>query len=117
MEKTELEAIVLYLAAGEIRHVYPPKRQTLRAPWDPDFDPSESMVDAVAGLGFSPVMVHSTSWRVENRRIVLTFLVVIEAPGALPTGFEEELAARTDLSPGRAMGPPPAVHLTQVVEH
>ena len=112
-----LEAVVLFLDDEGIRHLFPHGRETVRADWDPDLDPAESIVDAVASLGVSPVMVHSTSWRVVDRAIVLTFLVVIDAPRALPATYELELVTRTELARGRAIGAPAEVHLTQVVEH
>ncbi len=116
-DRPALEAIVLYLDATGIRHVYPHGRETLRAPWDPDLDPTESIVDAVAAVGLAPVMVHSTSWRVVRRQVVLTFLVVIDPPGALPSSCEVEQVTRAELARGRATGGPEAVHLSQVVEH
>ena len=79
-----LEAIVLYLDADGIRHLVPHGRETLRAAWDPDLDPAEAIVDAVADIGVAPLMVHSTSWRVVRRQVVLTFLVVIERPVDVP---------------------------------
>jgi hypothetical protein len=62
-------------------------------------------------------MVHSTSWRVERKLIVLTFLVAVERPERIPNAFEVELVARTELARGYATGPPLHVHLSQVVEH
>jgi hypothetical protein len=112
-----LEALVLYLRESRIRHLFPTHGETLRAEWDPNLDPGESIADAVASLGLSPFMVHSTSWRVEGQRIVLTFLVVIEPPGDLPLGYREEPITRSELARGRPLGPPPEVHLSQVVEH
>lgn len=112
-----LEAIVLFLDAEGICHVYPHGRETVRAAWEQALDPTETMVDAVAALGLAPVMVHSTSWRVVRRQLVLTFLVVVERPSRLPGAFEVERVARSELARGRATGPPPAVHLSQVVEH
>jgi hypothetical protein len=117
MDRSSLEAVVLFLAGEGIRHVSPHGRETVVAAWDPDLDPHEVIVDAVADLGLAPIMVHSTSWRVVRRRIVLTFLVVVEPPTEVPDSFEVELVARADLARGRATGPPPAVHLSQVVEH
>jgi len=108
---------VLYLDPSGIRHVYPHGRETLRAPWDPDLDPTESIVDAVAAVGLAPVMVHSTSWRIVRRQVVLTFLVVVDAPAALPDTCEVELVTRAELARGRATGAPETVHLSQVVEH
>jgi hypothetical protein len=116
-DRPSLEAIVLFLDADEIRHVYPHGRETIRAPWDPDLDPTESIVDSVAALGLAPAMVHSTSWRIVRRQIVLTFLVVVDPPRELPNTCEVEQVTRAELARGRATGAPAAVHLSQVVEH
>jgi hypothetical protein len=112
-----LEAVVLYLDDDGIRHLSFHGRQTVLAPWDPDLDPHEAIVDAVAELGLTPIMVHSTSWRVARQLILLTFLVVVEAPRQVPDGCEVQLVTRAELARGRATGPPPRVHLSQVVEH
>jgi len=117
MEQASLEAIVLYLDADGIQHLSPHGRETVRAPWEPDLDPTESIVDAIAELGLAPIMVHSTSWRVVRRQLVLTFLVVIECPDHLPDTHEVELVTRAELARGGATAPPAAVHLSQVVEH
>lgn len=108
---------MLYLDDDGIRHLYPQRHQTVTAPWDPDLDPHEAIVDAVAELGLKPFMVHSTSWRVVRRLILLTFLVAIEPPSDIPSTYEVELVTRAELARGRATGPPQQVHLSQVVEH
>ena len=117
MDRPSLEAVVLFLGDGGIKHLSPHGSQTVRAPWDPDLDPHEVIVDAVAGLGLTPVMVHSTSWRVVRQLILLTFLVVVDPPRNIPATYEVELVTRAQLARGRATGPPPEVHLSQVVEH
>lgn len=117
MARPQLEAIVLYLAPEGIRHLSPRGNETLHAVWEPELDPTESIVDAVASLGLAPRMVHSTSWRLVDRDVVLTFLVVVEAPTEQPSGLAGELVTRSDLARGHATGPPATVHFTQVVEH
>ena len=117
VERPRLEAIVLYLAPEGIRHLSPRGDETLLARWDPELDPTESIVDAVAVLGLAPRMVHSTSWRLVRRDVVLTFLVVVEPPAEEPPSLAGELVTRSDLARGHATGPPAAVHVTQVVEH
>ena len=112
-----LEAIVLYLDEEGIRHLFPRDGETVRASWDPDLDAHEVIVDAVAELGLTPVMVHSTSWRVVQRSILLTFIVVVERPEQVPLRCRVELVTRAELARGLAIGPPPQVHLSQVVEH
>ena len=64
-----------------------------------------------------PIMVHSTSWRVVRQLILLTFLVAVEPPRHVPDNYEVQLVARAELARGHATGPPPQVHLSQVVEH
>jgi len=117
VDRPSIEAIVLYLDDDGIRHLSPHGRQTVRAPWDSDLDPHEVIVDTVAELGLMPIMVHSTSWRVVRPLILLTFLVAVEPPLNVPNTFEVELVTRTELARGGATGPPPQVHLSQVVEH
>jgi hypothetical protein len=117
VDRASLEAVVLYLDGQGIRHLAPHGRQTVRAVWDPDLDPHEVIVDAVAELGLAPIMVHSTSWRVARQLILLTFLVVVEPPTQIPDTYEVTLVTRAELARGRATGPPPQVHLSQVVEH
>jgi hypothetical protein len=117
VNEPSLEAVVLYLAEDGIRHLYPAGQQTVGARWDPDLDPHEAIVDTVADLGLQPFMVHSTSWRVERKLIVLTFLVAVEPPERIPSSYVVELVARAELARGYATGPPLHVHLSQVVEH
>jgi hypothetical protein len=112
-----LEAIVLCLEGDGILHVSPHGRETIKAPWDVDLDPMESIVDAVASLGFVPMMAHSTSWRVVERELMLTFLVVVELPEVFPPTHEVERVSRAELARGGPTAPPRAVHLSQVVEH
>jgi hypothetical protein len=117
MDHLSLEAIVLYLDHDGIRSVSPRDEETVRSAWDPDLDPHEAIVDAVAALGLTPVMVHSTSWRVVGRLVLLTFLVAVEPPAGLPSTCDADLVARVELARGRAMTPPSTVHISQVVEH
>jgi hypothetical protein len=117
MTGSALEAIVLFLDTDGIRHLAPLGGRTLRPGWGGDLDPHEVVVDAVAELGLAPIMVHSTSWRVTEDAIVLTFIVAVEPPGRLPEGYGTGLVTRSELARGRATAPPPSVHLDQVVEH
>lgn len=117
MEGVSLEAVVLYLDSGGLHTLRPHGRETLQAAWDRDLDPHESVVDAVAVLRLTPLMVHSTSWRAVGQSVVLTFLVVVDAPAVIPGGCETDVVARVDLARGHAIGPPATVRHSQVVEH
>jgi hypothetical protein len=117
MAGVSLEAVVLYVHDDGIRTVCAGGRETLHVAWDPDLDPHEAVVDAVAAIPLTPLMVHSTSWRAVGSAIVVTFLVVVERPTAVPAGCTTDLVARVDLARGLAIGPPAAVRHSQVVEH
>lgn len=117
MEGVSLEAVVLYADADGIHTVSPHGRETLHAVWDPDLDPHESVVDAVAALRLTPLMVHSTSWRAVGPLIVITFLVVVDPPVGVPAGCRADVVARAELARGHATGPPETVHHSQIVEH
>jgi len=112
-----LEAIVIFLDEAGIHHLSPSGRETLRVAWDPDFTPAEAVVDAVAEQGLDPFMVHSTSWRVVDEDIWLTFIVVVEPPATISRELDDELVVRAELARGHLMGPPAEVHTAQVVEH
>jgi hypothetical protein len=62
-------------------------------------------------------MVHSTSWRHEDGRLVLTYLAAV-APPSEPSGYlVDEPVARAELARGDAFGPPPDIGVAQVLEH
>jgi len=117
VSQPSLEAIVVGVVDGVIHHVSPGDGQTVRVAFDPDLDPAESVVDAVASSGVSPAMVHSTSWRVEHRTIVLTFIVVVDVPTLPPAGLVVEAVTRAELARGHATAGPGDVQMNQVVEH
>src|SRR5262249_55130071 len=59
---------------------------------------------------------HSTSWRYEGGRLVLTYLAVL--PRAVrATGFEPVPVVRAELARGTAKGAPTKIGVGQVVEH
>jgi hypothetical protein len=117
VDAVSLEAVVLYVDVDGIRTVSARGRETLHAAWDVDLDPHEAVVDAVAALRLTPLMVHSTSWRAAGSAIVLTFLVVVDRPSTVPAECETRLVARAELARGGAIGPPATVRHSQVVEH
>jgi CRP-like cAMP-binding protein len=71
---------------------------------------------ALARIGLRAEIVHSTSWRYEGDRLVLTYVAIL--PGPLrPDDFEAISVARADLARGTARGAPASIDVSQVVEH
>lgn len=112
-----LEAIAVYTDGDRIHHLYPDDSPTLHFGWDPDLHPGEVVVDEVAAFGLSPLLVHSTSWRLQEGHIVLTYVVCVEAPDQPNPSLRDEVVDRSELARGHAMGPPQDVEAHHVMEH
>jgi hypothetical protein len=76
--------------------------------------PGDAAVAALTTGGLRPLAVHSTSWRTEGDRVILTYLAVV--PDAAD-GWVEDDVTRADLARGSAHGAPASIDTTQVIEH
>ncbi|MGZ4149141.1 MAG: hypothetical protein ACXVQJ_03790 [Actinomycetota bacterium] len=112
-----LEALFVYLGDDGAHHLRPIHARTLRMGWPATQQPGEIVVVAARRYGLVPLLVHSTSWRLEDARVVLTYLVAVERPAELNENLADELVSRADLARGDAMGPPPEIGVSQVIEH
>ena len=98
-------------------HLHPIHTDTLRLGWQPDLRPNEVVVDGVCRFGLDPILVHSTSWRLEEGRVVLTYVIAVQPPGSLDENLAEDPVARSDLARGDALGAAPEIGIHQVIEH
>ncbi len=86
----------------------------LRVASTTDGHPGDVVLAQLASGGLEPIAVHSTSWRTEGDRVVLTYLAVVPH-GA--DGWGEDDVQRTDLARGSSHGAPTRIDVTQVIEH
>ena len=112
-----LEALFAYLGEDGAHQLRPIHASTLRVGWPPGQQPGDIVAHAARRYGLRPLLVHSTSWRLEDARVVLTYIVVVERPHDLNENLADEPVARADLARGDAMGPPPEIGVSQVLEH
>jgi len=112
-----LEPLIVYLAEEGAHHLRPIHAGTLRLGWGPDQQPGQIVLDAVARYELSPLLVHSSSWRHEEGRVVLTYVAAVAPPDPPNPWLADEPVVRTDLARGDAFGPPPEIGLAQVLEH
>lgn len=112
-----LEGLFVYLADDGAHHLHPIHAATLRVGWSPEQQPGDIMVGAARRYGLVPLLVHSTSWRYERTRLVLTYLVAVRPPVEPSEWLADEPVRRADLARGDAMGPPVAIDVSQVIEH
>jgi hypothetical protein len=61
--------------------------------------------------------VHSTSWRHEGGRLVLTYVAAVEPPVEFGPYLTDEPVVRAELARGDAFGPPAEIDVFQVLEH
>jgi hypothetical protein len=113
-----LEILAVALRGGELRRLKPLHAESLRVGLPVGATPAEVVIDVLGWYPLVPRVVHSTSWRHEDDRVVLTYVAVVEPPGRLPPDSLIELpVARAELARGDALGPPKAIGVAAVVEH
>jgi hypothetical protein len=107
----------VYLKDGEIWWLRPAAGPSLQVDGDGSAHPGDAVVSALDGYGVHPVAVHSTSWRFEQGRLVVTYLAVLDGPAPSVKGFSASEVRRRELARGSASEPPPAIEIDHVVEH
>ncbi|MEX2459277.1 MAG: hypothetical protein WD770_09865 [Actinomycetota bacterium] len=112
-----LEVLFVCLGPEGVRSLRPVHADSLRLGWPPAAKPGELVVEAAARYGLRALLVHSTSWRHEESRVVITYLAVVEPPDELSPHLADEPDGRSDLARGDAFGPPPEIRVPHVLEH
>src|SRR2546425_12065088 len=81
-------------------------------------NPAEVVLDVLKWYSLEPIVVHSTSWRHADGRIVLTYIAVVEPPSSLPPdSLLSLLVGRAELARGEAMSAPRSIGVDAVLEH
>lgn len=117
MVSQSLEALIVSIGDDGAHHLRPIHASTLRVGWPVDQQPGEIVAHAVRRYRLEPLLAHSTSWRLEGGRVVLTYVVVVDRPQELNENLTDEPVLRADLARGEAMGPPTEIGVAQVLEH
>jgi hypothetical protein len=111
-----IEILPVFLDDGIPYWVKPIHAQSYRVGWPVSRAPGEIVVDTMAGLGFHPLLAHSTSWR-EDEEVVLTYVAVIRPPDLPDANIEPIRVGHTDLARGDEFARPGEIGVDQVVEH
>jgi class 3 adenylate cyclase/CRP-like cAMP-binding protein/tetratricopeptide (TPR) repeat protein len=114
---TVIEVLPVYLRDGEIWWLRPSTGTSLQVEGDGSGHPGDAVVSALAAYGVHPVAVHSTSWRFERGRLVVTYLAVLDVSDPSVEGFQATEVRRRELARGTAFDPPPSIEIDHVVEH
>lgn len=113
-----LEVLPLFLHQGTIGWIKPAHAESLRIGMPPSAKPGEVVLQVVAGYDATPIVVHSTSWRHEEGRVILTYVAAVEPPIGLPRDVAELVeVGHAELARGGATAPPAGIGVQQVIEH
>jgi hypothetical protein len=112
-----LEVFIVALAPSGLRHFRPIHAGSLRLGMAVRSSPGDLVVSAVERYGLAAIVAHSTSWRSEPGRVILTYVAAVATPDALSPYLADEPVGRTDLARGQATAAPTAIAESQVLEH
>jgi hypothetical protein len=113
-----LEVLPVGLRKGVLFWMKPMHADSLRVGLPTGTKPAEVVLDVLKWYPLTPLVVHSTSWRHEDGRIILTYVAVVELPSSLPPDSLLALPVRrTALARGEAMSAPQAIGVDAVLEH
>jgi hypothetical protein len=113
-----LEVLAICLRDGQFFWLKPLHAESLRVGLSPTAKPGEVVVGVLKWYPLVPLVVHSTSWRHEEGRIILTYVAAVEPPGKLPPDSLSIIPiTRAQIVRGGAMAPPTAIGVGAVLEH
>ena len=114
-----IEAFLVCLAPDGLHHLRPIHAASLRLPMAVGREPADLVLEAVRRYDLTPIVVHSTSWRTEPGRVILSYVAAVEAPapGARNPYLADEAVVRADLARGGATAAPASIGALQVLEH
>lgn len=112
-----LEVFIVGRGSEGLANLRPVHAASLRLPMAVGREPAELVLAAVRRYELEPLVVHSTSWRSEPGRIVLSYIAAVEAPVALNPFLVAEPVGREDLARGAATAAPTSIGTLQVLEH
>lgn len=113
-----VEVLAICLRDGQLFWLKPLHADSLRVGLSPTAKPGEVVLDVLKWYPLVPLVVHSTSWRHEEGRIILSYVAAVEPPGTLPPDSLSILpVTRAQIARGEAMAPPTAIGVAAVLEH
>ena len=112
-----IEILPIALQDGGLVSLRPDCADSFVVGWPVGAKPEEVATKAVATLGLTTRVLHSTSWRHSGDEVVLTYLAVVSPAFKLPESWEIETVMRTDLARGGRTAPPAVIGVDQVLEH
>ncbi len=112
-----LEVFIVSRTPVGLANLRPVHASALRLAMGVGREPAELVMAALERYALRPIVVHSTSWRAEPGRIILTYVAAVEDPEPLSPFLAAEPVGRVALARGEATAAPEAIAEAQVLEH
>ena len=112
-----VEILPVYLNEGNIFFQHPHGARSWQVDFETATHPGDVAGAALDQLNASPTSVHSTSWRVQEAGLVLTYVAVLPEPIDSTHQFQALEVQTRDLARGTATDAPPMIDVAEVVEH
>jgi len=113
-----LEVLPVGMSDGALFWIKPMHADSLRVGLPPSATPADVVLDVLKWYPLAPIVVHSTSWRHEEGRIILTYIAVVARPSALPPdSLTITPVSRAQIARGEAMAAPKSIGVDAVLEH
>ncbi len=113
-----LEVLPVGLREDGLFWMKPVHADSLRVGLSPSAKPHDAVLDVLKWYPLEPIVVHSTSWRHEEGRVVLTYVAAVAPPRELPAESLVVLPVRrAELARGEAMAAPKSIGVEAVLEH
>jgi hypothetical protein len=113
-----LEVLPIFERDGGLCWLQPQHAASLRVGARPGIAPGHLAMETLARYGLRPYLVHSTSWRQEGDRIILTYAATVPEGDVMPDGpLLPRRVGHVELARGGVASAPPSIAVEQVVEH
>jgi len=113
-----LEVIPVCLRDGRLLWMKPLHADSLRVGLPSTSRPADVVLDVLKWYPLTPIVVHSTSWRHEEGRVILTYVAAVEPPADVARDSLVALPViRAELARGGATSAPRSIGVEAVIEH
>lgn len=112
-----LEVFPVFLSEGRPYVLVPRDTQSWQFPLQNSGHAHDLVRCTLVSNTLEPEVIHSTSWRQNREKLLITYLVVVHNPEKIPKGFNALPAVQSGLVRGEATAPPQNIPTQAVIHH
>ncbi len=112
-----IEVFPVFLSGGEPFVLVPGGKESWQFPMLGSGPAHDLVRNRLISNSVEPEIIHSTSWRQDDQKLIITYLVVIRDPAKTPEGFETFPVVQSGIVRGGATSPPRNIPTQAVINH